>query len=77
MGNAVEVSAQVCVAYLPMPRLQKRLHLLHSLQRALPRTIGVLLRLPLGVPVLRSISLYKHAVAITPVGPREGLLSLP
>jgi hypothetical protein len=27
---------------------------------------------PLGLPVLRPISLYRHAVAITPVGPQVG-----
>jgi hypothetical protein len=32
---------------------------------------------PLGLPVLRPISLCRHAVAITPVGPQAGVLSLP
>jgi hypothetical protein len=41
-----------------------------GLSRAGVRLRGILS--PLGFPVLPSISLYRHAVAITPVGPPEG-----
>ena len=49
VGNAVEVSAQVRVNDLPMSGAQQFVDMPHGIQRAAVGTIGILLRLQVGL----------------------------
>src|SRR5580693_7808639 len=49
MGDAVEIPAQVRVDHLRMPLPHQRLDVLDRLQGTVPRAVGVLFRLQIGL----------------------------